>query len=119
MAAALFTVSSLRDFEVCDRTGEKLGRIVDVMLAMEEARVRYAVLACKDDSGTANDKLLAVPLTSLRLDTEHDCFVLDVEHSALALMPGFDASSPPADPPAELAARARPSSRPARPSFSG
>jgi sporulation protein YlmC with PRC-barrel domain len=119
MAAALLTVSSLRNFDVCDRTGEKLGPIVDVMLDMEDARVRYAVLAYEDESGTGDGKLLALPITSLRLDTEHDCFVLDAERSSLALIPGFDASAPPDEPPAELAARPRPSSRPTRPSFSG
>lgn len=119
MAAALFTVSSLRDFEVYDRMGEKLGTIVDVMLAIEEARVRYAVLACSDARGAAGAKRLAVPVTSLRLDTENDCFVLDVERGTLASIPGFDASSPPPEAPAELAARPRPDSRAARPPLSG
>jgi sporulation protein YlmC with PRC-barrel domain len=104
MAAALFTVSSLRDFEVYDRDGAKLGTLVDVVLAMVEARVRYAVLAYEDERGAEHDKLLAVPLTSLRLDTENDCFILGVERGVLASLPGFDIGSPPAEPPAELAA---------------
>lgn len=119
MAAALFTVSSLRDFEVYDRMGEKLGTIVDVMLAVAEARVRYAVLAYKDERGAAHDKLLAVPLTSLRLDTENDCFILDIERNALANVPGMAADAPPPEPPSELlAARPETASR-ARPSLSG
>lgn len=114
MSAALFTTSSLRDFEVYDRRGEKLGTIVDVMLAIAEARVRYAVLAYADKRGAEHDKLIAVPVTSLRLDTENDCFVLDMESGMLMSVPGFQPDAPPPEPPAELAARPRPSSRPGR-----
>ena len=30
-----------------------------------------------------------MPLTSLRLDTEDECFILDIERGALAAMPGL------------------------------
>ena len=114
MTAALFSASSLRGFEVYDRMGERLGAIADVMLAIEESRVRYVVLAYEDERGKAHDKLLAVPVTSLRLDTEDECFILDVERGALAAMPGIDPNAPPDEPDPQIASRSRPASRAAR-----
>jgi sporulation protein YlmC with PRC-barrel domain len=114
MTAALFSVSSLRDFEVYDRNGDRLGTIVDVMLSVEESRVLYAALAYEDERGAKHNKLVAVPITSLRLDPEDECFVLGVERRALATVAGFDAAAPPAQPDASLASCERPSSRAAR-----
>lgn len=110
MAAALFSAKGLRDFEVYDPSGERLGTLVDVMLTIEDSRVRYVALAFEDERGAAHDKLIAVPITSLRLDTENECFVLDLERAALAAVPGFRREAPPAEPEPLLVGRVRPSS---------
>jgi hypothetical protein len=113
MTAALFSTRDLRNYEVYDRAGDKLGKIVDVMLSIEDARVRYAVLDFVEDGG--DHRLIAVPLTGLRLDTENECFVLGIARDALAAVPGFCRDDPPEEPETELQGRGRPSVRGARP----
>jgi sporulation protein YlmC with PRC-barrel domain len=95
--AVLLSVQRLEDFEVYDRLGNKLGVIDDLMLDVDAAKVRYAVLAAKSGIGAAS-KTFAVPLSALHLDTENECFVLDVERDRLASAEGFDAATPPPQP---------------------
>jgi sporulation protein YlmC with PRC-barrel domain len=101
MSAILLSVQNLAKYEVYDRRANKLGVIRDLMLEVDAAKVRYAVLETKSALGL-HKKSFAVPLAALKLDTENECFVLDVDHSALEQSPGFDprSSSPPehADP---------------------
>ncbi len=99
MSAILLSVQRLANYEVYDRQGDKLGVIDDLMLDVDGAKVRYAVLASKSSFGLSK-KLFAVPLAALTLDTENECFMLDVDRDALDHSPGFAADSPPviADP---------------------
>jgi sporulation protein YlmC with PRC-barrel domain len=94
--AVLLSVQRLENFEVYDPQGNKLGVIDDLMLDVDAAKVRYAVLAAK--SGIASSKTFAVPLKALRLDTENECFILDVDRDRLDHADGFDAAAPPAQP---------------------
>jgi sporulation protein YlmC with PRC-barrel domain len=94
--AVLLSVQRLENFEVYDRQGNKLGVIDDLMLDVDAAKVRYAVLAAK--SGIGSGKAFAVPLSALHLDTENECFVLDVDQDRLAQAEGFDAATPPPQP---------------------
>jgi sporulation protein YlmC with PRC-barrel domain len=96
LMAVLLSVQRLETFEVYDRQGNKLGVIDDLMLDVDAAKVRYAVLAAK--SGVASTKTFAVPLKALRLDTENECFVLDVDRDRLERADGFDAAAPPVQP---------------------
>jgi sporulation protein YlmC with PRC-barrel domain len=95
MSAILLSVKRLGHYEVYDRLGNKLGAIRDLMLDVDGAKVRYAVLESKSSLGLSK-KSFAVPLTALTLDTENECFVLDVTREALAGSAGFDTDSPPA-----------------------
>jgi sporulation protein YlmC with PRC-barrel domain len=95
--AVLLSVQRLENFEVYDRQGNKLGVIDDLMLDVDAAKVRYAVLAAKSGIASAT-KTFAVPLKALRLDTENECFVLDVDRDRLANADGFDAAAPPVQP---------------------
>ncbi len=97
MSAILLSFQRLGQYEVYDRRGDKLGVIDDLMLDIDGAKVRYAVLASKSSLGLSK-KSFAVPLAALHLDTENECFVLDVDRDALAQSPGFDESTPPALP---------------------
>jgi sporulation protein YlmC with PRC-barrel domain len=95
MPATLLFARRLKDNEVYDRQGNKLGAIQDVMLADDISRVRYVVLGFSE-SLTAPKKSFAVPLEVLTLDTENECFVVDVPKARLAAAHGFDPSHPPA-----------------------
>jgi sporulation protein YlmC with PRC-barrel domain len=97
MSAILFSVQRLENYEVYDCRGDKLGVIDDLMLDVDGARVRYAVLLAKSALGLSR-KRFAVPLGALALDTENECFMLDIDRSALAGSPGFDETAPPEGP---------------------
>jgi len=99
MPATLLFVRKLKNNEIYDRQGNKLGAIQDVMLADDISRVRYVVLGFSE-SLTARKKSFAVPMEVLTLDTENECFMLDVPKERLANADGFDPSHPPmsADP---------------------
>jgi sporulation protein YlmC with PRC-barrel domain len=94
MSAILLSMQRLSDYEVYDRHGDKLGAIGDLMLDIDVAKVRYAVLVARSSLGLSQ-KSFAVPLSALRLDTENECFVLDVDRERFAASAGFDAASPP------------------------
>ena len=111
MSAVLLSLKDLAHYEVYDRRGDKLGVIEDLMLDVDAAKVRYAVLASKSSLGLSK-KTFAVPLAALKLDTENECFMLDVERAALDRAPGFRQESPP-DVPDPLFAAALPRPRPA------
>ena len=74
---------------VVNRAGEKLGRIEDVMLDMNDDRIAYAVLSFGGFLGVG-DKLFAVPWGALDLDAPNKRFVLDVQKEKLENAPGFD-----------------------------
>jgi sporulation protein YlmC with PRC-barrel domain len=95
MPATLLFVRRLKNNEIYDRQGNKLGSIQDVMLADDISRVRYVVLGFSE-SLTAHRKSFAVPIEVLTLDTENECFVLDVPKARLAAADGFDPEHPPA-----------------------
>lgn len=85
----LMSADSLTGERVINTRGENLGRIEDFMIDLNSARIAYAVLSFGGLMGI-NDKLFAVPLTALRLDTEENCFILDVDKDLLKHAPGFD-----------------------------
>ncbi|HZF31640.1 MAG TPA: PRC-barrel domain-containing protein [Gammaproteobacteria bacterium] len=107
MPAILLFVRKLKDNEIYDRQGNKLGAIDDVMLADDISRVRYVVLGFSE-SLSRPKKSFAVPVEALTLDTENECFVLDVPKARLAAAAGFDPKAPPpnADPLFEAATHA-------------
>ena len=71
--------------------GESLGTINDFVFDQSLVGVLYAVVASGDFLGIGG-KLFAVPLQSMVLDTENECFVLDVEKERLEDGPSFDKS---------------------------
>ena len=75
--------------DVINSEGEDLGNIKEFILDMETGQVAYAVLSFGGVLGIA-DKLFAVPLQALTLDTDRKCFVLDVPKERLRNAPGFD-----------------------------
>ena len=84
---------------VVNADGESLGEIEELMIDLETGRVAYAVLSFGGFLGIG-DKLFAVPFDALKLDAEHERFVLDIPREKLEKAPGFDKSAWPdfADP---------------------
>ncbi len=95
--ATLLSLRELKETEIYDRDGNKLGAIDDLMLNMDEASVAYVVLLFGTRLGAPN-KRFAVPIRALALDTENECFVLDVDKAELARTDGYDPEAPPPAP---------------------
>ena len=97
--ATLLSLRELKETEIYDREGNKLGAIDDLMLDMDESCVAYVVLLFGTRLGTPN-KRFAVPVGALTLDTENECFVIDIDKADLAQADGYDPAAPPttADP---------------------
>lgn len=75
--------------DVRNHKEEDLGDIKEIMLDVPNGRIAYAVLSFGGFLGMG-DKLFAVPWEALKLDTENECFVLNVEKERLENAPGFD-----------------------------
>jgi sporulation protein YlmC with PRC-barrel domain len=75
--------------KVVNGYGEDLGKIEELMIDLENARVGYAVLSFGGLLGIG-DKLFAIPLEALRLDAENHRFILDIDRERLEHAPGFD-----------------------------
>jgi sporulation protein YlmC with PRC-barrel domain len=75
--------------DVYSRDDEDLGDIKEIMLDTVSGDVCYAVLSYGGFLGIG-EKLFAVPLAALKLDTENKRFILDIDSSKLESAPGFD-----------------------------
>lgn len=85
----ILSSSTLIGEPVCNRAGEDLGKIEDIMLNVDDSKVRYAVLSFGGFLGMG-DKLFAVPMDAMQLDERNERFVLDVPKEKLENAPGFD-----------------------------
>lgn len=85
----VLSASTLSGDKVVNTYGEDLGRIEDFMLDLESGRIRYAVLSFGGFLGVG-DKLFAIPPEKLRIDTENEQVILDMERARLENAPGFD-----------------------------
>jgi sporulation protein YlmC with PRC-barrel domain len=86
---AVLSTSSLTGNAVVNLAGEDLGKITDFMLDTDSGEVVYAVLSFGGFLGMG-DKLFAVPLEAMRLDTENHRFMIDLDKERLENAPGFD-----------------------------
>ncbi|HEX2642439.1 MAG TPA: PRC-barrel domain-containing protein [Thermoanaerobaculia bacterium] len=90
----VLSTSAILGDSVVNRTGEKLGKIEELMLDLEKGRVAYAVLSLGGFLGMG-DKMFAVPFEALKLDATREHFTLDFDKDKLMKAPGFDKSNPP------------------------
>lgn len=90
------SIAELKRYPVCNRRGDKLGAIDDVVLDVDDWSICYAVL-CYEVPGQPH-KLLGVALDALSLDSENECFVVAADDDAVRRAPGFDRDAPPARP---------------------
>lgn len=85
----LLSASTITGNEVYNLQDQKLGKIQDLMLDTAEGKIRYAVLASGGFLGMG-DSLFAIPWKALKLDMEHERFMLDLDAERLKNAPGFD-----------------------------
>ena len=86
---AVLSASSLAGDSVRNSAGEDLGKVDEIMIDIPSGRVAYAVLSFGGVLGMGN-KLFAVPWSSLAVDEDEKCFILDVDRRTLENAPGFD-----------------------------
>jgi sporulation protein YlmC with PRC-barrel domain len=90
------SIAELKRYSVCNRRGEKLGAIDDVVLDADDWSICYAVL--RYEVPGEPQKLLGVPLDALTLDSENECLVIAADDGALRRARGFDREAPPPRP---------------------
>lgn len=85
----LLSSSSITGDNVKNSAGEDLGKIEDLMIDLTTGKVSYVVLSF---GGFMNlgDKLFAVPLEAMHVNTEDKSFTLNESKDRLENAPGFD-----------------------------
>lgn len=86
----ILSCSSLSGTKVKNEADETVGHIKDLMIDVNTGEVMYAVLSV--DTGFLNleSKYFAVPLQSMRFDTDRENAVMDISKERLESSPGFD-----------------------------
>ena len=87
------SIAELKRYSVCNRHGDKLGAIDDVVLDVDDWSICYAVL--RYEVPGEQHKLLGVGLDALTLDSENECLVVSADDDALRRAHGFDREAPP------------------------
>ena len=85
----LLSADTIAGDTVRNVAGEDLGKIEDLMIDLDHARVAYAVLSFGGIMGMGN-KLFAIPLDALTVDPDAHEFILHVPRETLENAPGFD-----------------------------
>ena len=83
------SATSLTGNKVVNDKEEDLGKIEDLMIDTNRGAVDYAVLSFGGVLGIG-DKLFAIPMRELSIDTDNECCVLRVDKERLKDAPGFD-----------------------------
>ena len=81
--------NTLAGNKVRNALGEDLGKIDEIMIDIPTGRVAYADVSFGGCLRMGN-KLFAVPWSTLRVDEDEKCFILDVDSRTLEGAPGFD-----------------------------
>lgn len=93
----VLSTSTLSGDTVRNPQGEDLGHVKDFMIDLDSGSIAYAVLSFGGFLGMG-DKLFAVPFEALTVDTERECFVLDINKERLKDAPGFNKDNWPSSP---------------------
>ena len=86
---SVLSAGTLAGDSVRNSAGEDLGKVDEIMIDIPSGRVAYAVLSFGGVLRMGN-KLFAVPWSSLVVDEDEKCFILDVDQKTLESAPGFD-----------------------------
>jgi sporulation protein YlmC with PRC-barrel domain len=85
----VMAADTLTGDDVYNDADQKLGEITDIMIDVPTGRVAYAVMSVGGVLGIGS-KLLAIPWSALRLDTDRKCFRLNATLERVENAPGFD-----------------------------
>jgi len=85
----IMAADTLKGNDVYNAAGDNLGEIEAIMLDVQAGRIAYVVLSFGGFLGFG-EKLFAIPWQLLTLDTDRECFVLNVDKERLEKAPGFD-----------------------------
>lgn len=85
----VLSASTLAGDSVVNSAGEKIGKLEEIMLDVQEGIVAYAVLSFGGFLGLG-DKLFAIPWKALSIDEENKRFILNVDKETLKKAEGFD-----------------------------
>ena len=85
----VMAAATLDGNKVIASDGEEVGKISDIMLDVRSGRVAYAVLSEGGFLGMGTT-LHAIPWSALTLDTDEECFRVDITAQQLKDDPGFD-----------------------------
>lgn len=82
---------------VVNLQNEDIGKVEEIMIDIHTGRVAYVVVSFGGMLGIGN-KLFAVPWSSISVNTERKCFVMDANKERLKNAPGFDQDNWPETP---------------------
>ncbi len=85
----LMSASTLSGDDVKNVQGENLGQVKDIMLDTEDHSIAYYVLSFGGLFGMG-DTLFAIPPEAMRLNTNDNCFILNIDKDRLKEEQGFD-----------------------------
>ena len=85
----VMAAATLDGDKVITSDGEHVGKISDIMLDVRSGRIAYAVLSEGGFLGMGTT-LHAIPWSALTLDTDEECFRVDITAQQLKDDPGFD-----------------------------
>lgn len=85
----LMSAATLTGDKVVNAANDDLGKIEEIMLDVPTGRIAYAVMSSGGFLGMG-DRLFAIPWQALQIDTDKECFVLDIDKKRLENAPGFD-----------------------------
>ncbi len=83
------SASTLKGNKVVNHHDRDLGKVEDLMIDTSSGNVDYAVLSFGGLLGIGN-KLFAIPMDAIKINTDKKCCVLNVEEERLKDAPGFD-----------------------------
>jgi sporulation protein YlmC with PRC-barrel domain len=85
----ILTASSIIGDKVYNKTGDDLGKIMDIMLNVDEGNIEYVIIAFGGFMGMGQ-KYFAVPFEALVLDANLQAFIFDQNVASFENHPGFD-----------------------------
>ena len=85
----LLTASSIQGNKVYNKAGENLGKIMDIMLNLDEGNIQYIIIEFGGFIGVG-EKYFAIPFEALTIDSERHAFILDRNREFFENNPGFD-----------------------------
>ena len=85
----VLSASTLMRNRVTNVNGEDLGKVEEIMIDLDRARVAYVVLSF-GSKALGKDKLFAVPWEVLKISHHDRKFILNVSEETLKEAPGFD-----------------------------